>query len=595
MQPGQVDPHETLFVKSRKRFVPVYRPGPEAPEELVLHCGLQEISFDEPDLFPWAEKLIQQDSFLASAATNWTVQPLEWPRVQGLLEALIGEGILEREPPGTAIGQLPPSALHLAFLEKEQKRLAVEEPRFWSPDPAAVLREITGRELDPGYLEAVVPVHRLAHIALDREGRQVGESNAFPDRLRLKLETEFRTCNYAGSRYHDDMQMNMTALRSMLAHWAPVLRAVLLCREEFVKRYPGFGDGGRCKLGEVHFLSSGILALPAFLMLRRNEPVPNGELDPVLSSLFRVTDGVRMVAAHMLDVPELKFEHDSKVLPQTVTGMAEREDQYLSAKGVCAGPQNVIEELVETLMNGKPLAYPEPALGPWTADIPAAIDYGLLGIQLYCATFLIWLQMGLAYARIAGSLQRAPANTLGKLREVVARDMEIAKLTRVDNPVQQEWSAAFARRMFANAQRGVRGFSPADEQDLAVELTPPPGLLRSGAEGALRDLLSSIGEPAAAPCLHEIAGHLLELWRFERNGLRLLTSVQRKINLLLGRPQPERALTGNQIALHHALRVGSVGALPSLHDALREALGIDAENRIDATTVTCRNNSLTLQ
>jgi hypothetical protein len=591
----QVDPHETLFVKSRKRFIPVYRPDPQAPEELVLHCGLQEISFDEPDLFPWAEKLIQQDSFLASAATHWTSQPLDWPRVQGLLEALIGEGILEREPSGKSVGQLPPSELHLAFLKREEERVATAEPRWWMPDPGAVLRELTGRDLEPGYLEAVVPVHRLAHIALDREGRQVGESNSFPERLRLKLQTEFRTCNYAGSRYHDDLQMNMTALRSMLEHWAPVLRTVLLCRDELIRRYPQADPGGRWKLGEVHFLSSGILALPAFLMMRWKDPVPNGELDPVLSSLFRVTDGVRMVAAHMLDVPELQFEHDSLVLPQTITGMAEREDQYLSAKGVCAGPQNMIDELVETLMHGKPLAWPEPELDSWAADIPAAIDYGLLGIQVYCAVFLIWLKMGLAYARISESLQRAPAEAVGKLREAVARDLAIAKKTRVDRPAQQVWSEAFARRMFAHAQRGVRGFSPEDQLDLAVELTPPPGLLGNGAEAAVRDLFASIGEPAAAPCLQEIAGHLLEFWRFERNALRLVTSVQRKINVLLGRPQPAHALTGNQVALHHVLRIGSPGAMPSLHEALRETLGIDVDNRIDSTTITFRNNSLSLQ
>ena len=75
MQPTQdaLDPNETLFIKSRKRFIPVYKPDPREPRELVLHCGMQEISFDEPDLFPWAEKLIEQDSFLASAATGWPV------------------------------------------------------------------------------------------------------------------------------------------------------------------------------------------------------------------------------------------------------------------------------------------------------------------------------------------------------------------------------------------------------------------------------------------------------------------------------------------------------------------------------------------
>jgi hypothetical protein len=46
----------------------------------------------------------------------------------------------------------------------------------------------------PPYIEAVVPVHRLAHIALDREGRHVGEINSFSDQLRLKMSTEWKPC-----------------------------------------------------------------------------------------------------------------------------------------------------------------------------------------------------------------------------------------------------------------------------------------------------------------------------------------------------------------------------------------------------------------
>ncbi|MGE5048059.1 MAG: hypothetical protein ACM3PC_05800, partial [Deltaproteobacteria bacterium] len=366
-----VDPHETLFVSSRKRFVPIYNPGPDRPTELVLYCGLQEISFDEPDLFPWAEKLIQQESFMAGSATAWCEPALDWPRVRGLLESLIGEGILDRTPPPKTIVQLPLSAMHLAFLQREKARPVTPEPRWWSPDPGSVLREIAGRDLEPGYVEAVVPVHRLAHVALDREGRQVGEVNTFPEFLRLKLPTEWKTCNYAGTRYHDDTPMNMTALRSMIAHWKPVLRTTLLFREEFLRRYPQLPDG-RWKLGELHFLASGILALPALQLMRWRNPVQNGDLDPVLSSLFRVTDGVRMVASHMLDLHRKQMLHGSPVTPRDLTDAAERDNQYQSPKGVCAGPQAMIDEFVATLMNGKPVQGDEGQPGPWTADIPEA-------------------------------------------------------------------------------------------------------------------------------------------------------------------------------------------------------------------------------
>ncbi|HEX4385925.1 MAG TPA: hypothetical protein VH083_23370, partial [Myxococcales bacterium] len=252
---ASVAPNETLFLARRKRFVTVYNPGPE----LALHCGLHIVTFDEPELFPWAEKLIQQDSFMAREATTWATQPLEWPRIQDLLTSLLEAGLIDREPP-KAVANPPLSQAHFDFLEEEAKRPGVDGPRSWNPDSQAVLEEIIGLGVPIGYLETVMAVHRLAHIAVDREGRQVGEMNTFPDRLRLRTPTEWKTCNYAGGRYQDEMPMNMSALKSMLAHWKPVLQATLLCREEFLKRFPQSPDG-TWKLGEVHAAASHVLAL----------------------------------------------------------------------------------------------------------------------------------------------------------------------------------------------------------------------------------------------------------------------------------------------------------------------------------------------
>lgn len=594
-----VDPHETLFVSSRKRFVPIYNPGPDRPTELVLYCGLQEITFDEPDLFPWAEKLIEKDSFMAGSATGWCDPPLDWPRVRDLLGSLMDEGILGHAPPPKTIAQLPLSAMHLEYLRAEETRPVTPVPRWWSPDPGAVLREMTGRDLEPGYVEAVVPVHRLAHVALDREGRQVGEVNTFPGFLRLKLPTEWKTCNYAGTRYHDETPMNMTALRSMIAHWKPVLRATLLFREEFLRRYPQLPDG-RWKLGEVHMLASGILALPALQLMRWRDPVRNGDLDPVLSSLFRVTDGVRMVANHMLDLHRIQMVHDHPVTPRDLTDTAERENQYQSTKGVCAGPQAMIDEFVATLMNGKPVQGDDGQPGPWTADIPQALDYALLGLQVYATVFTVWVRMGLAWTRIRDALARAPQPGRGRLEELrgaIERGWPLLVAVGMDRPEQREWSEAFYRRMFHHAARGIRADRERGD-DLRVALTPPPGLLGERADGALRDLFASAEVPAAAvengPRLQEIAGHLLDYLRFERNALRTVTALQRQIDLLLGRPHPSSPLTGMQLAIHHLLRKGTVGGLPSLLDAVQEALDIAVENQEDATTVLHAGHSLVL-
>jgi hypothetical protein len=601
MQPepaSSVDPQETLFVSARKRFVPVYGSNEEGVRALVLYCGRQEISFDEPELFPWAETLARQESFAAGSAVTWTHEPLEWPRVQGLLDSLLEAGILARTPQTIASPALH-HPLYLEFLEAEEARPVVSGPRTWNPDPGPVLREIVGRELELGYLEAVMPPHRLAHIALDREGRQVGEMNAFPDPLRLKIPTEWKPCGYAGTRYRDPMPMNMTALRSMLAHWTPVLRATLLFREEFLRRYPRLPDG-RWRLGEVHFASSGILALVSLQVMRWKSPVQNGDLDPVLSSLFRVIDGVRMVSAHMLDLYERPMVHDTPVGPRDITGAAEREDQYRGGRGVCAGPQNMIDELVATLMDGKPVD--GPALeAPWVADMPLALDYALRGLQVYSIMMTVWVKMGLAYTRIHEALERAPgltAGALGKLRKAVARDWERVVVGRNNLAVQRDFSEPFYRRMFHHAQRGVRGLSEA--RDLAIELTPPEGLLGDSAAAALGELFASTEEPALAavngPVLGEIAGYVVEYLRFERTALGAITAVQREINDLLGRPQPSGPLTGSQLAIFHLLRrqTPGVGAYYLL-DTVLETLEVAVENHPLATTAVHAGRSLSLR
>ena len=591
MRPS-VDPHETLYLSIKKRFVPAYVPGENGARELHLFCGLQEITFDEPELFPWAEKLIQQESFMAGAATGWSAEPLDWPRVRGLLETLIEEGIIDREPPEKSVSQVPLSQAHLDFVESEKSRPAPDAPRSWNPDPGAVLREIAGRDLEPGYIEAVVPVHRLAHIAVDREGRQVGEMNVFPEALRLKVPTEWRTCNYAGSRYRDEQPMNMTALKSMIAHWKPVLRATLLVREEFLRRYPQ-PEAGSFRLGDLHFLSTAILALPALQIMRWRDPVRNGDLDPVLSSLFRVTDGVRMVTNHMLDLPEWKLTHDHPTTPGEVTAAAERENQYLSIRGVCAGPQNMIDEFVATLMEGRPVQGEGPEPGAWTADIPLAVDYALRGLQVFAAVQLFRVRMGLAYSRIRETLGRAPGASsarLDRLRGAIDRDWELANSGRLNMAEQRAWSEQYYGTMFARAQVGIRGLLPEDRQDLETLLTPPPRLLADPAP--LAEVLAA-GEPAAtAPVLREIAGHLLDYLRFERQGLTAVSALQRDIDTLLGRPHPKGPLTSSQVGIYHILRRGT--AMPYLFDTVLEALDTAIDNHPGATTVVRQGRSLAL-
>ncbi|MCU0681158.1 MAG: hypothetical protein MUF34_02670 [Polyangiaceae bacterium] len=586
-QPGaSLDPHETLCVPKKRRFVHEYVSTEDGGRELRIYFGLKEISFDEAEFIPFGEQLIKQDRFLAGSATGWSGgEPYPWERVKEMLEQLLEEGVIER---GESEAQGGRSALQLAFVASEAAREAPAEPLFWRPDCASVMQKLTGRPLELGYLETVIPVHRVVHAALDADGRHVGEINVFPDVMRMKVPTEWRPCNYPGSRYQDDLPMNVTALQAMAKLWRPVLEAALAVRAEFVRRYPLAADG-RWKLGDLHAFACAALALPTLAMMRERDPVENTKLDPVLSSMFRLIDGVRIVTIYLLFLPEQPRTYDAPMTGPELLYLTERENHFLSTRGVCAGPPPMIEEFFAAVVDGQAPTKGSAPLGAWASEIPAAIDYGLYGIQLYSVIFTLWARMGWAYQRVREALRADAALAepgLEGLRARIEADWAVIVPGRLNQAAQRNWSEARYEEMYQQAQRGVRGHEGREPARLGDALTPPAGLLDEGARAQLRAIFAGQTGGAERAALEGVADAVLDYLRSERMALTAAAAVQRQINALLGRAHPTRPLAGADLALHHRFRVQTLGGLPVLMDAFEAELGLSVENTETATRVT---------
>ena len=227
---------DELMLPKHRQTVLQYMPDETGITQLHLYYGAKEIVFDEPALFAFGETLARQTRFKAAEATTWG-DGYAWTRVEELLQQLIDEGVLARvntagEAPGQSVSAIQPSPLPPSTCPMA---------RSWF-DCEAITRDLTGRSVELGYLEVILPIFRIAHTTLDADQRQVGEANVFPPDLRLDVPTEWRTCNLPGTRYLNEKPMNVTAMRVMRVHWSQMMATLLRVREAYLGRFPEAKD-----------------------------------------------------------------------------------------------------------------------------------------------------------------------------------------------------------------------------------------------------------------------------------------------------------------------------------------------------------------
>jgi hypothetical protein len=88
-------PDDRLFVPHRKRLSHDYVVNDDGVRELRIYYGLKDITFDEPRLFAFGERLVTAASFTGREAMAWGPD-YAWDEVGPLLEALLADGILVR-------------------------------------------------------------------------------------------------------------------------------------------------------------------------------------------------------------------------------------------------------------------------------------------------------------------------------------------------------------------------------------------------------------------------------------------------------------------------------------------------------------------
>ncbi|MFO1151084.1 MAG: hypothetical protein U1E62_22130 [Alsobacter sp.] len=450
-------------------------------------------------------------------------------------------------------------------------------PRWWS-DCEGITRDLTGRSVEAAWLELVVPVFRVAHIALDADGRQVGEASVFPRALRLDVPTQWLTCIYPGTRYLSDRPMNVTALRSMRDHWPGMMALLSALRKRFLASFP---DARReWTVASLERFATLVLAVPTYQLVRRDNPVASGGLHPVLSNLFRVTDGLRMTMHQMLFVPvgEPTLAPDEPMDAARIHDYAERNFSFHSETGVCAGPRLMVRAFLDAVLDageGDAVTF-EPEVQRALDDVDAAFAYGLRGLRAHAALFCLWPAMSRGYEAVAGLAKDAVAAgqaDFGPLHDRMQAHLKSLRyrtyLGSAERRVSRE--AAYGA-IYEGCGHGLADGLPGLAQSFAAARGSGSSALRAQIGDALAPSPLSPG-PWRDRLAEVLADHALETQAI----LRVAVRDQLALNAELGRAPAIRPFSAADADVHGLLQGHEVRRLPFLLDELRDLLGLDLD------------------
>ncbi len=577
---------ELLCVPKRRRLVHDKLTDSDGREVLHIFYGQKEIIFDEPELLPFGTMLLETESFRAEEAIGWSNgEPHEWDKVRELLEALLDEEILKRVTEAAAAPKMQtqayPLTLGLAPPGREARTFSAHDDRC-----PVITKEAFGRAVDLGNLEAVIPLYRVAHPAKDRDGRQVGENNVTPRFLFLDPPTQRRVCNYAGDRYQAEGPMNVTALKLMTSRWPELLSLSEQLRQALFARLPP-RDGARLRIGEVHLLAVCTLAATGYVMIRGQDPVPNGELDPGLAGMFRLIDGVRLVTTESMRMIAGEPGCDRPMNARSIADFAEREGTYHGTHGVCAGPAALIDEYLRVLLGEESAPIQVvPDIAARVGDLDAALEYGLRGQRIESLVRIFGASQGLLHDRLRVSLaEQQPRTDLHALLDAPI-DTEHYELLRVDHSLVDTFvlENAVNRWLLARAGEGLRD---GDGREM-LELDPgrkceEPARIAEFLARALPD------HPAlSARARAELAAVAADVFALERRCLRAVGDEMRLLNERIGRT-PGRPLTGEDLAVYNRPRTG-----PTFAATLKVGLGLGVHTDATSTVLSCGDHQLSL-
>jgi hypothetical protein len=179
----------------------------------------------------------------------------------------------------------------------------------------------------------------------DTDGRPLGEVKA-PAPLVAAVPAELVACDYADARFECPLPMNVSALLQINDHWHHILGTIHSIRAAFIART------GRTPLTllDLWRIAHAAVSTASFRCLERGiaHAIPVAD-----AALFKASAGIKYALRHA-EVTRLGGRDAVGAYPSAASLWAyvEGEGLLIGSAQVCAGPEMMIRDLLDVLVNG---------------------------------------------------------------------------------------------------------------------------------------------------------------------------------------------------------------------------------------------------
>ena len=375
----------------------------------------------------------------------------------------------------------------------------------------------------------------------DDEGRPIGERNASPEALE-NVPLVLRECPYRDSRFRHELPMNVSALKQVSQHWYTVLSDVQALRNEYFRHYPLASPD----MLHLWKLTRMITALPAYLTRRRHGQFMSGHIPAEIAVLYKVVLGVyQTFDVMMIQATFAGYDLHMQVTPASMIRLVEAQKLFVSPHGVCAGPMDMVGEILSVVINGNDKAENSSETKELIGPIHAFFEYCSLETMLHLSKYIYLVNsfnMAEQYFRSVAALGQGRetkndgvGGLLEKLSELAEDYQPSSKITEILKQTSRE----FRDRLLTNLFTLVNSYSYEQLQRDCSRL------LQRSADALTREEEVALVQPLVAmkkansdaadahvweALLHPLAQYVV----YERGALKAFTMLQSAVDVSLG-------------------------------------------------------------